>query len=121
MRKCVLAALVAPLLSGCETFEESYLIEQNVIIDDHGVRVVSDMEEDVLGSRWWQFRAFNSNDFPACVQVTLDQNSQTSGHSMGAVHRIEPFGSADIGYITAPASFYVNAAVFATDEEGVCT
>lgn len=121
MRKLVLAALIAPLLAGCETFEESYLVEQDVIIDGQGVRVVSDLEEDMPGSRWWQFRAFNSNDFPACVQVTLDQNSQTSGHSMGAVHRIEAFGSADVGYITAPASFNVNAAVFPTDDDGACS
>ena len=68
MRKWVWAAVCAPLLGGCETFEESYLVEQKVIIDEQGVRVVSDMEEDMLGSRWWQFRAFNSNDFDVCVR-----------------------------------------------------
>ena len=57
---------------------------------EQGVRVVSDMEEDMLGSRWWQFRAFNSNDFDVCVQVTLDPSSQTSGHSMvSAMSRVQ--------------------------------
>ena len=112
-RKWVLAAVCAPFLAGCETFEESHLIEQ-------GVRVVSDMEEDVFGSRWWQFMAFNSYDFDVCVQVTLDPSSQTSGHSMGGVHQIASGASMDVGYINAPANFFVNAGVQATEEDGSC-
>lgn len=120
MRKLVLAALFAPLFGGCEMLEETYLIQQDVIIEDNGVRVVSDMEEDFAGARWWQFRAFNQNNFPVCVQVTLSPNSQTSGHSLGVVHQLGPAGSADVGYINAPADFYVNANIFSVEDNGSC-
>ncbi len=120
MRKLVLAALLAPLVGGCEILDETYLIQQDVIVDEQGVRVVSDMEEDFAGSRWWQFRAFNQNNFPICVQVTLSPGSQTNGHSLGGIHQLAPAGSADVGYINAPADFYVNANVFAVGSDGAC-
>ncbi len=120
MRKLVLAALLTPLAGGCEMLDETYLIQQDVILDEQGVRVVSDMEEDFVGARWWQFRAFNQNDFPVCVQVTLSAGSQTSGHSLGGVYQLAPAGDADVGYINAPASFYVNAKAFGVGSDGVC-
>lgn len=116
---CV-AAVVLPLLGGCETFEESYLIEQDVLINENGVQVNADLEEDFFGGQWRQFRAYNSNSFSVCVQVTLSENSQTSGHSMGVVHRLEPQGSADVGYVTLPASFAIYARVWDVDDSGAC-
>lgn len=120
MRAVIVAAGLAVMLAGCETLEETYTIQQDVIIDEQGVQVNSDLEEDFFGSRWWQFRAYNSNAFPVCVQVSLKDGSYTSGHSLGGVHRLEASQSADVGYITAPADFYVNARVFSPNDSGVC-
>lgn len=109
-------------LPGCETLSEPTLIDQTVIIDHEGVRVTSDLEEDFLsGNRWFQFRAFNSNDFNVCVQVTLLDGSSTSGHSLGGIHRVGPTQMADVGYITAPADFRVNAEVFDTNDDEQCS
>ena len=120
MRAAVVAAGLAVMLGGCETFEETYLIEQDVMVNEQGVQVNSDLEEDFWGSRWYQFRAYNSNTFPVCVRVTLKDGSYTSGHSLGGSHLIAAGGSADVGYITLPADFYVNASVFSPTDNGAC-
>jgi hypothetical protein len=120
MRVALVAVGMAVLMGGCETFEETYTIEQDVIIDEQGVRVVSDLEEDFWGSSWFQFRAYNSNSFPVCVRVSLHDGSYTSGHSLGAVHRIEPSATVDVGYINTPADFNVNALVTTTNGSGAC-
>jgi hypothetical protein len=109
------------MLGGCETFDESYLIQQDVIIDSQNVRVTSDLEENGFsGNRWFQFRAFNSNDFDVCVRVTLKEGSQTSGHSMGGLHRVGPSQMVDVGYINSPANFHVNAEIGPTGDGGEC-
>lgn len=120
MRVVLVAAGMAVMLGGCETFEETYTIDQDVIINEQGVQVNSDLEEDFWGSRWYQFRAYNSNAFSICVQVTLKDGSYTSGHSLGAAHLIGPGGSADVGYVTLPADFYVNTSVFNPNGSGQC-
>lgn len=121
MRKFVLAAaLMAPLMVGCEMLDETYLIDQDVIIDSQGVRVFSDLEEDMLGSRWWQFRALNLNNYPVCVQVALLPNAQTSGHSMGGIHQVPPGQSLDVGYVNSPATFQVDANVYSPEPDGSC-
>jgi hypothetical protein len=120
MRVALVAAGMVVLLGGCETFEETYTIEQDVIIDEQGVRVVSDLEEDFWGSSWFQFRAYNSNSFPICVRVSLEDGSYTSGHSLGGAHRIEAGGAADVGYITNPSEFYINTGVFSPSASGEC-
>jgi len=120
MRAVAFAAGLAVLFGGCETFEETYLLEQDVLVDEQGIRVVSDLEEDFWGSSWFQFRAYNSNSFPVCVQVTLRDGSYTSGHSLGGAHRIEAGGSADVGYITNPSDFYINTAVSNPSDSGAC-
>jgi hypothetical protein len=120
MRVALVAAGMAVMLGGCETFEETYLIEQDVMVNEQGVQVNSDLEEDFWGSRWYQFRAYNSNDFPICVRITLKDGSYTSGHSLGGSHLIAPGGSADVGYVNTPADFYINTAVFNPNASGAC-
>jgi len=124
MRTTVKAAalgLAALALAGCETLNESYTIEERTIIDEQGVRVTSELQEDLLGAnRWFQFRAYNSNDFNVCVQVTLLDGSSTSGHSMGGLHKVGPNQQVDVGYITAPADFRVNAEFADSDDNGEC-
>lgn len=117
---CCAALLALPLVGGCEMLEETYLVEQDVIVDQQGVRVTSDLEEDLFGASWFQFRAYNSNPFPVCVRVTLDGNSYTSGHSLGGAYPIGAGASVDVGYINNPSDFYVNTYVYNLEDDGTC-
>jgi hypothetical protein len=121
MRAAMVAVGMAVLLGGCETFEETYTIEQDTLIDEGGVQVTSDLQEDFFGERWFQFRAYNSNSFPVCVQVSLKDGSYTNGHSMGALHRVDSGTSVDVGYINTPADFNVSARVTTTNGSGACS
>lgn len=121
MRAVVCAvAMVLPLLGGCEMLEESYLVEQDVLIDNNGVQVSGDLEEDFFGSRWRQFRAYNSNAFSVCVRLALDAGAQTSGHAMGVIHKLGPSASLDVGYVTEPARYSVDARVWRTNARDEC-
>jgi hypothetical protein len=112
MKASLTATALLVLLAGCETFEETYLIEQDVIIEEQNVRVTSDLEEDFFGASWFQFRAYNGNAFPVCVRVSLESNSYTSGHAMGQAYLIASYQTVDIGYIHNPSDFAVDAHVY---------
>jgi hypothetical protein len=119
MRKVVcVAALVA--LGGCETFDEAYTVQSETIIEGSGVRVFEDLQQDMWGGEWLQYRATNLNDFAVCVQVRLNPGARTSGHSMGSIIRVPGGETVDVGYVTTPASFNLASQVWATNEDDVC-
>ena len=117
----LLAPLALVAAAACETFEESYLVEREDLIDNDYVRVFSDLEEYVWdGGRFWQFTAISRADQPVCVQVALTGDSRTSGHSMGSIFAIPPNGMLDIGYVTGPADFGVDARSWSAQGDGTC-
>lgn len=118
MRAAVVAAGLAVVLAGCETFEP-YSIDYDEIINESGVSVYANLMED-FGSRWYQFSASNSNSFSVCAQTYLHEGASTSGHSMGGVFRIGPGETIDIGYVTLPASFNTGTQVWDVEPNGEC-
>ncbi len=121
MRKMLLLApLALAAVAGCETFEETYLIQRESLIDRQGIHVYEDLEEDFFGSQWLQYTAYNSNSFPVCAQVSLEPGASTSGHSMGGWYRVGPGETIDIGYVTLPAQFRFGTQVWDTQDDGAC-
>jgi hypothetical protein len=114
---CV-TAMALPLLGGCEVFEP-YAVEYETLISRNGVSVTANLMED-FSSRWRQFTASNYSDYPVCAQVSLTGNPSTSGHSMGGIYRIDPGATMDIGYVTMPAHFGVNARTWEAKPDGGC-
>ncbi|HEX5007954.1 MAG TPA: hypothetical protein VFV70_12625 [Hyphomonadaceae bacterium] len=115
-----MAPLALAALAGCETFEETYLLQRESLIEGDGVSVYEDLEEDFFGSQWYQYTASNSNSFPVCVQVRLNSGASTSGHSMGSVMRVGPGETIDVGYVTLPAQFRFDTQVWNTQDDGSC-
>jgi hypothetical protein len=118
--KWLLTALALAGVAGCETFEETYLIQRESLIEGDGVFVYEDLEEDFFGLQWFQYTASNSNSFPVCAQVRLEPGASTSGHSMGGWFRVGPGETMDIGYVTLPANFRFGTQVWNTRDDGTC-
>lgn len=116
---CCAVLLALPLAGGCEMFEETYTISSETLFNQGGVEVTEYVEEDLSGSSWFQYRAFNNNDLARCVRVSI-AGGQTSGHSMGLVIRVDAQSSADIGYVYLPADFTLNMRVWGTELDGTC-
>jgi hypothetical protein len=119
-KRWLLAPLALAAMAGCETFEETYLIQRESLVEQEGVHVYEDLEEDFFGSQWFQYTASNGNSFPVCAQLRLEGGASTSGHSMGGAFRVGPGETVDIGYVSLPAQFRFGTQVWNTREDGSC-
>lgn len=117
---CCAVVMALPLVGGCEVFEETYTVQREALVDQNGVYIYEDLEEDFFGARWFQYTASNSNAFPICVRVSLASGASTSGHSMGRIIRIASGDTVDIGYVHLPASFGFNTEAWGTRADGTC-
>lgn len=118
--RVLITAAVLPLLAGCEIFEETYTIASEQLFNEDGVQIQEDVEEDFGGTRWFQYSASNSNDFPVCVRVSIVPGGQTNGHSMGSVINIPAFGTEDVGYVYLPANFNLRTQVWGAEADDTC-
>jgi hypothetical protein len=116
----VWAAVLTLFAGGCEMLDETYVAESETMLEGEGVRIFEDLERDAWGGATLQYRASNSNDFPICVQVTLDEGAQTSGHSMGRIIRIPGGQTTEIGYVVPPARFDLSSHFWSPQDNGEC-
>lgn len=120
MKLRVWATALILLAGGCETLEGAYVAESETMLEGDGVRIYEDVIRDAWGGETLQYRAFNSNDFAVCAQVTLDGNAQTSGHSMGGIFRVPAGQEVDIGYVVPPAQFDLSSQYWTAQDNGEC-
>ena len=114
------AAFALLSLGGCETMSAPTLLERETIYNDQNLYIYSDFEEDLDGSRYWNFWAQNNNTYPICLGLTLAPNASTSGHSFDGKHYISPGQTKGVGYVYAPAQFEIESDVWIPDNGGNC-
>jgi hypothetical protein len=118
-----LAAVVAAaaLAGGCETLGEPVFLERTVLLQSDSMLIVEDLEEDILGgSRWVQYTAFNTGQWPFCAQVTFERIDMANGYAYGEIYRVDPGAEMDLAYIHLPARYSVASQTWAPQANGEC-